>query len=162
MYNATKWLRPLSLFPCVSLSTSSLWDNIARSQSWSCWGITAAMLPHYEKGRVGSRLLHRLLGWRPSLLGWRPSLLGFLAMLHRSALSFSLWRFARPLHPTCQGERDGALSAWKRARSVFRGSTRVFPEVLPEEEASSHIDFGSCFVCAFFVTCKVYLHWYSY
>ncbi|CAK9092625.1 unnamed protein product, partial [Durusdinium trenchii] len=34
------------------------------------------------------------------------------------------------------GERDGALSAWKRARSVFRGSTRVFPEVLPEEEAA--------------------------
>ena len=34
-----------------------------------------------------------------------------------------------------QGDTAGADDTWKRARSLFRGSTRAFPEVLPEDEA---------------------------
>ena len=48
------------------------------------------------------------------------------------------------LHPYCiwfvslhchRGDSQGADNTWKRARSLFRGSTRAFPEVLPEDEA---------------------------
>jgi len=34
------------------------------------------------------------------------------------------------------GDSQGADNTWKRARSLFRGSTRAFPEVLPEDEAA--------------------------
>eukprot|EP00435_Cladocopium_sp_Y103_P057748 s830_g20.t1 len=34
------------------------------------------------------------------------------------------------------GDTTGADDTWKRARSLFRGSTRAFPEVLPEDEAA--------------------------
>ena len=34
-----------------------------------------------------------------------------------------------------RGDSQGADNTWKRARSLFRGSTRAFPEVLPEDEA---------------------------
>eukprot|EP00438_Fugacium_kawagutii_P017692 Skav211289 [mRNA] locus=scaffold2429:182536:190399:+ [translate_table: standard] len=34
------------------------------------------------------------------------------------------------------GDSAAAESTWKRARSLFRGSTRAFPEMLPEDEAA--------------------------
>ncbi|CAE7248005.1 Rbbp9 [Symbiodinium sp. CCMP2592] len=34
------------------------------------------------------------------------------------------------------GDADGAELVWKHARQLFRGSTRAFPEMLPEEEAA--------------------------
>ncbi|CAE7347266.1 Rbbp9 [Symbiodinium microadriaticum] len=34
------------------------------------------------------------------------------------------------------GDAEGAELVWKRARQLFRGSTRAFPQMLPEEEAA--------------------------